>query len=53
MTPYQKKKKKSWGLMREWDEESDKVENLLVLVKKNRTAFPPLPQGSAGFAFLL
>ena len=33
--------------MGEWSEESFKVENLLVLVKKNRTAFS-LPPGLCG-----
>lgn len=34
--------------MGQWGEESFKVENLLVLVKKNRTAFS-LPPGPCGF----
>lgn len=38
--------------MGEWGKESYKVENLLALVKKKRTA-SPLPQGSAGLTLLL
>lgn len=44
MTPY----KMELGHTGQWGEESFKVENLLVLVKKNRTAFS-LPPGPCGF----
>ena len=39
--------KRIWGHIGEWGEESYKAENLLVLIKENRTAFSPPPELSS------